>query len=358
MVRDLPDPNRPLTNGTAWTWQWTEPTAQHPWGWCRIYHVSEHTPEAITHRDYGPLFRFDPHEPTPEGEPTVSTPRRSVLYVADTLTTAIGETFGDLYPTASICSGYRIALLRPTTPLTLVDLVAPGAAMRLGALPALASAPGPREPTQRWARAIYEDNPLPGDRASSGIRYRTANADGQALALWDTEDQVTIVRDNQDRPQDFNLVQDMWAHVLAAASRLGMHAESVPSCGRCLPASTDATTRSFTEDDAVAAVRAYMAERVQAGVKMASAFINGIRLDEGVLTATWSQDAIGTDLSDLLLELNPFENLAEFIGSPMAFDNELGRQIRGHVHTIYVVLPDAVGSLPVQEIHARATGRA
>lgn len=90
---------------------------------------------------------------------------------------------------------------------------------------------------------------------------------------------------------------------------------------------------------------------------MAEAFVDGLELDGGVLTATWSQDAIGKVDSDLLLELNPFENLAQFIGVPMAFDDRAGARIRRHVHTIYVVLPTAVGSLPVAEIHARATGR-
>lgn len=357
MVRELPEPARPLTNGTPWVWQWVTPAPQRPWGWCRLYHVSQYTPDAVTHRDYGPLFRFDPHEPGQDGKASVGTPRRSVLYVADSLATAIGETFGDLAPTASICPGYRVALLRPATPLTLVDLVGFGAAMRLGALPALASMPGPRGPTQQWARAIYEDRPLPNGRRSSGVRYRTANADGHALALWDTDDQVTVVADDQGRAQDFGLIEDAWPYVLESTRRLGLHAETVSSCSRCSSTSTSASSSTFTEQDALDAVRSYIQSREQANVKVASAFIDGVELANGVLTATWSQNAIGKPLSDVLLEVNPFENLAQFVGTPLAFDNDLGRQIRQHIHTIYVVLPEAVGSLSTAELYERATGQ-
>lgn len=111
----------------------------------------------------------------------------------------------------------------------------------------------------------------------------------------------------------------------------------------------------ITADEAVAAVRAFIDERAAAGVVMADAFTS-VELTGGVLTATWSEAAIGKEKSDILLELNPFENLATFIGTPLAFENEQGRQIRAHVHTVSVVGPFGVGSLSAKEIYQRATG--
>ncbi|MCK0113284.1 hypothetical protein MWU75_14135 [Ornithinimicrobium sp. F0845] len=117
----------------------------------------------------------------------------------------------------------------------------------------------------------------------------------------------------------------------------------------------DAPETPISREDAVAGVRAYIAERRSAGVMMAEAFTS-IELIEGVLTTTWNEDAVGKEKSEVLLELNPFENLATFIGTPLAFENEQGRQIRQHVHAVSVVGPFGVGTLTTQEIYQRATG--
>ncbi len=69
-----------------------------------------------------------------------------MLYVAGTVSTAIGEVFGD-YPEAQICPHHRIALLRPLTSITVLDLRSQGAAMRIGALPSLAVGDYPRART-------------------------------------------------------------------------------------------------------------------------------------------------------------------------------------------------------------------
>jgi hypothetical protein len=87
--------------------------------------------------------------------------------------------------------------------LTLFDLNEPGAAMAIGALPALSDGPYARDLTQEWARAIYEDNPT--GFHVDGIRYRSAYNGGVALALWDSANDVTVVNDNLSVAQDFDL---------------------------------------------------------------------------------------------------------------------------------------------------------
>lgn len=111
----------------------------------------------------------------------------------------------------------------------------------------------------------------------------------------------------------------------------------------------------ITADEAVSAVRDYIAQRAFAGVMMAEAFTD-VELSNGVLTASWSEQALGKDKSATLLSVNPFDDLSIFIGTPLAFDNEQGRQIRQHVHTVSVIGPFGVGSKSTRELYERATG--
>ncbi|MCD2129069.1 RES domain-containing protein [Rhodococcus ruber] len=232
MVAPLPAPTRPLHGGRAWVWRWREPSPGHPWRWCRIYHPSPHTPNGTTHRHFGPLHRLDPHLPAPDGAPRTCPDGRSVLYVAGNLATALGEVFGD-FPAAAVCPRYRVALLRPTAPVAVLDLRGQGAAMRIGALPSLATGDYPRPRTQPWARAIYEDQPV-ARRRIHGVYYDAAHSNGPALALWNTEDRLEVPADSRGAVQDFALAEPrMWPRVVDAAVSLGMRADLVAHCPTC-----------------------------------------------------------------------------------------------------------------------------
>jgi hypothetical protein len=89
---------------------------------------------------------------------------------------------------AKLCSKWRVAKVAPVGSIQVFDLTAPGSAMSIDALPALADGDEPRELTQQWARAIYEDQPT--QRKVSGIRYRSAYNGGLALALWNSAGRV------------------------------------------------------------------------------------------------------------------------------------------------------------------------
>jgi hypothetical protein len=84
-----------------------------------------------------------------------------------------------------------------------MTLTARGAAMAIGALPALSDGSEARPLTQEWARAIHEDQPAGPDVC--GVRYRTAYDSGYSVALWDCADAVEIVRDGRGRLQDLPL---------------------------------------------------------------------------------------------------------------------------------------------------------
>ncbi|QTJ70819.1 RES family NAD+ phosphorylase (plasmid) [Rhodococcus sp. ZPP] len=157
---------------------------------------------------------------------------RSVLYVAGNVATAVGEVFGD-YPAAAVCPRFRVALLRPTAPLAVLDLRGQGAAMRIGALPSLATGDYPRPRTQAWARAIYEDQPVARQRIH-GVYYDAAHSNGPALALWNTESRIEVVRSARGEVQDFALADPrMWPRIVDAAVSMGMRADLVPDCHIC-----------------------------------------------------------------------------------------------------------------------------
>lgn len=170
------------------------------WRWCRVYHQSSHTPDGVTFRHDGPLNRFDHHRDAVP--PMIDESGRRILYVGEDLATSASEVFGEA-GIAAICPRYRVSIVAPIRPLALFDLARRGAALAIGALPALADGSEARSLTQQWARGIFEDRPAGQDVC--GVRYRTAYNFGYSLALWDCDDSVEIVRDAADRIQDLPL---------------------------------------------------------------------------------------------------------------------------------------------------------
>jgi hypothetical protein len=157
-----------------------------------VYHYGSHNRQGHSARTWGPLYRFDPHRRDSAGNAQADPDGRSVVYVAGDLATGLCEVFGES-GVAQVCPRYRVAIVEPTTPTVLFDLCTPGAAMAIGALPALADGNEARELTQQWAQAIYEDQPA--HRRVDGIKYRSAYNGGVSLALWDSDERVrTLIR--------------------------------------------------------------------------------------------------------------------------------------------------------------------
>jgi hypothetical protein len=231
MVEPLRPPERPLKKkGRVWTW---EPrTLGQGWEWCRIYHRDSYSPTGATHRTFGPKARLDPH--TASVPPAECPEGRSVLYVARDLMTAVGEVFGDTPSDAGVCPNMRIALIEPTKPITLLDLVSPGTAMAIGAYPSLLTGAYPYAQTQEWARAIYEDQPA--RKHVTGIQYTAAHAGADSLALWDTDNDVQVVVSPAGAMQDFALRERaMWSRVLTAGNDLSITLTPLApdDCDRC-----------------------------------------------------------------------------------------------------------------------------
>ena len=201
MVVELAPPVRPLPKGGD-TWTWEPRTGSGPWRWCRVYHAGPHNRDGHTPRGYGPLYRFDPHQRDSSGAPRTDPDGRTVLYVGIDLATSACEVFGE-GAHAALCPNYRVAFLAPTTDLRLFDRAAPGSAMAIGALPALATGALKRTLTQQWARAIYEDQPAA--KPVTGIAYNSAYNGAMSLALWDSAGLVETIIDRTGKPADIAL---------------------------------------------------------------------------------------------------------------------------------------------------------
>lgn len=233
MAKPLPMPDRPLPEADyRWMWEPAAGGADEPW--FRIYHRAIHTPDGVTFRQYGPLYRFDHHTP-PFDDPQEDPEGRSVLYVAPNLATSACEVFGET-GVAALCSNRRVAQVRPTREIVTFDLAQPGSAMDIGALPTLATGDLPRELTQAWAQAIYEDNPTSGK--VEGIRYHTAYFGDISLVLWDCPDAVETLIDSAGMPLDLPLSHpDVRLQLIRALEPRGISVTSMsdadcPECER------------------------------------------------------------------------------------------------------------------------------
>ena len=115
-----------------------------------------------------------------------------------------------------------------------------------------------------------------------------------------------------------------------------------------------APSSTITREEAAEAVLAYLKGRAEAGVMLAAGFTTAALTAEGELATTWDGEV--TVNGPLLLELSPFENLAEFVATPLAFNNEEGQQIREHVRSVHVFGEFGVGIESTAKAYSRGTG--
>lgn len=199
MVKQLPPPKRPLSKANA-VWTWTPGADVEAWQWCRVYHRSSHTPDGITFRRYGPLYRFDHHHAA--DPPQVDPEGRRIPYGGEDLATWACEVFGEAGVAAGVPKLSRRDRRTDEQPRA-VRHRRPGCGNGLGALPALAAGNEKWSLTQEWARAISEDKPA-GPKVV-GVHYLSAYNRGNSSAMGDCDGDVEVVRDARGLLQDFPL---------------------------------------------------------------------------------------------------------------------------------------------------------
>lgn len=109
--------------------------------------------------------------------------------------------------------------------------------------------------------------------------------------------------------------------------------------------------------EVIAAFSAFLAERASAGVAAAKA-VSSVRMDSRTLTVEFDHEVAGFG-REALVDALPFENWAEFVGVPIAFDNSEGNRLRSAVESVATRLADGqdMGSLTAAELFKKGTGR-
>lgn len=89
----------------------------------------------------------------------------------------------------------------------------------------------------------------------------------------------------------------------------------------------------------------YFAQRSATGVVIAEA-VTSVTFEDGVVTVIFDPDASGID-RDTFEYINPYENLAEFAATPIAFTDTTGNRVRPLIKEIRTQYPDgtSLGSL-------------
>jgi hypothetical protein len=222
-VTPLRSPRRPLPEvepDHVCTW------APHDW-MIRVYHAHPNR-APLQARTFGPLHRFDPHVRDRRQRPREQPDGRGTMYLTENLACALAESFPEQWPEVSICPSQYAVLAGPDQPAALLDLTGDGA-MKIGAVATLGSGREPRQLTQRWGRAIYEDFPQ-----LHGIRYRGAHQGGVCVVVWERSDALEV-RPGTAAPGRQLLEPAMLDRVRVALSAQGRYPVAISSddCPRC-----------------------------------------------------------------------------------------------------------------------------
>ena len=190
-----------------------------------MYHVHP-VHSGRQHRLFGPLNRFDQQIRDRHQQPKPQPDGRGVMYLAETLGTALTEAFQEQGVEVGICPNMRAVAVAPSSAVELLDITGDGV-MKIGAVAGLASGAYPRRLTQRWGRAIYEDLP-----EFSGVRYRGAHQNGICVVAWERTGPLVV-----DPAEDFSLrSRTLWDRVVVALADQGRATEriTVGACPICL----------------------------------------------------------------------------------------------------------------------------
>jgi hypothetical protein len=155
----------------------------------RIFNpASRYKTQASTYRYFGPLLRFDHHQPLTKEEAVKlngkEDPSRGITYWGFTLSCCLVELFGD--PKIVEFKDYEVAIAITSQPLLLLDIRDKGA-MAAGSVSALGSV-ADRSVSQAWSRYFYEQTDV--YQKVDGILYSNAHNGEKAVALYERSEPI------------------------------------------------------------------------------------------------------------------------------------------------------------------------
>ena len=165
----------------------------------RIFNpASRYKTQASTYRYFGPLLRFDHHQPLTKEEAVKfngkEDPTRGITYWGFTLSCCLVELFGD--PKIVEFKDYEVAIATLEQPLLLLDIRDQGA-MAAGSVAALGSV-ADRLVSQAWSRYFYLETDI--YQKVDGILYSNAHNGEKAVALYERSEPIILNAKIQTRP--------------------------------------------------------------------------------------------------------------------------------------------------------------
>jgi hypothetical protein len=165
----------------------------------RIFNpASRYKTQASTYRYFGPLLRFDHHQPLTKEEAVKLNGKedssRGITYWGFTLSCCLVELFGDTKIVEF--KDYEVAIAITSQPLLLLDIRDKGA-MAAGSVAALSSV-ADRSVSQAWSRYFYEQTDV--YQKVDGILYSNAHNGEKAIALYERSEPIISNAKIQTRP--------------------------------------------------------------------------------------------------------------------------------------------------------------
>lgn len=111
-----------------------------------------------------------------------------------------------------------------------------------------------------------------------------------------------------------------------------------------------------SDEEVIEAFQAYVDERAASGVLFAKAVVS-VTFDGSTLLVKFDPSSAGCT-EDAFVSLNPFETLAQFAGTPVAFTDDVGRKLRTRVELVRAVFSDGrdLGTMTVPELFRKGAG--
>lgn len=118
----------------------------------------------------------------------------------------------------------------------------------------------------------------------------------------------------------------------------------------------DPVVTPISEEEAVAEFQAFVDDRKAHNVSIANA-ITGITISNGVVSVAFDPASAGVD-QETFDAINPFPNLAEFVGTPMTFADEQGNRLRTVVKEVHATdaSGNVIGTATAAELYKIGTG--
>jgi hypothetical protein len=165
----------------------------------RIFNpASRYKTQASTYRYFGPLLRFDHHQPLTKEEvgklKGKEDPLRGITYWGYTLSCCLVELFGDTKIVEF--KDYEVAIAIIEQPLLLLDIRDKGA-MAAGSVAALGSV-ADRLVSQAWSRYFYLETDI--YQKVDGILYSNAHNGEKAIALYERSEPIISNAKIKTRP--------------------------------------------------------------------------------------------------------------------------------------------------------------